>query len=155
MDSAAPGADPAVDREDAVLVGHLGDRSVPDVLAVRTGRTRFDEFDLTSQQHSVLGLIVTEPDITPLGLAKALGVTKGAISQHLNSLEQRGYIQRQRSDRDRRVRVLRLQAVGERYQQRWREFENYTLDRYLSKLTAADLTEIVAALSKLKCAFAD
>lgn len=116
---------------------------------------RFDEFDLTGQQHAVLGLIVTEPGIRPLGLASALGVTRGAISQHLANLERLGYIKRQRGDRDRRVQVLRLQELGERYQRRWREFERYAVDRYLAELTPTDLTEIVAALTKLKRALTD
>lgn len=116
---------------------------------------RYDEFDLSSQQHAVLGLIVSNPEITPREIALELDVTKGAISQHLGSLEQAGYLSRQRSEKDRRVHVLRLEPMGERYSRAIQQFEKYTIDRYLAKLSSSDIAEIVAALQKLKIAFSD
>ncbi len=116
---------------------------------------RYDEFDLSSQQHAVLSHIVSQPEITPNELALALGVTRGAISQHLSALEQAGYISRERSERDRRVHVLRLEPLGERYRDALQQFEKYTVDRYLERLSSSDITEIVAALQKLQAAFAD
>ncbi len=59
-------------------------------------RPRYDEFELTGQQHAVLGLIVADPDVTPRVLAQLLGVTKGAVSQHLMYLEREGYLSRRR-----------------------------------------------------------
>lgn len=124
-------------------------------IALERNGPRYDEFELTGQQHAVLGLIVTRPEATPRALADALAVTKAAISQHLSVLEREGYISRRRSDRDGRVQVLHLEKRGLEYRDTLRRFEQYTVDRYLTKLSASDLTEIVAALKKLKSAFED
>lgn len=113
----------------------------------------YDEFELTSQQHAVLSLIVSQPGMSPRALADALGVTKGAISQHLSVLERDGYISRRRSDRDGRVQVLQLERRGRDYRDSLQQFEQYAIDRYLAKLSASDIAEIIAALRKLKRAF--
>ena len=115
----------------------------------------YDEFELTSQQHAVLSLIVTQPGMSPRALSEALAVTKGAISQHLGVLERDGYISRRRSERDGGVQVIQLEARGQEYRDCMQRFEQYAIDRYLAKLSADDLTGIVAALKKLKSAFDD
>ena len=85
-------------------------------LATEHNGPRFDDFLLTSQQHAVLTLIISDPGITPRRLADRLGVTKSAISQHLAILEQGDYIERRRSEHDKRVQILLLRENGERYQ---------------------------------------
>ena len=42
-----------------------------------------------------------------------------------------------------------------RYRDALQQFEKYTVDRYLERLSSSDITEIVAALQKLQAAFAD
>ncbi|WP_341998896.1 MarR family winged helix-turn-helix transcriptional regulator [Microbacterium sp. LWH7-1.2] len=123
-------------------------------LAVERDGPRYDEFELTGQQHAVLGRIVADPDITPRALAEALGVTKGAISQHLTLLKREGYLSRRRSDRDGRVHVLHLEERGRDYQAMLQRYQQYSIDKYITKLSATDVDEIVAALEKLRNAFA-
>ncbi|GAA1642966.1 MULTISPECIES: MarR family winged helix-turn-helix transcriptional regulator [Brevibacterium] len=114
---------------------------------------QYDDFELTAQQHTVLERIANNPEITSGELAADLGVTKGAISQHLGVLEAGGYIARRRSERDGRVQVLELQDRGRKYRDALVSYEDFLVDRYLERLSAEDLTEIAAALSKLKGAF--
>lgn len=122
-------------------------------LATERGGPRYEQFDLTSKQHAVLGLIVARPEASPRELADALGVTKGAISQHLARLEREGYLTRRRSKRDARVQVLLLGAHGEEYRDSILEFERYTASR-LARLKPREVAEVVAALTKLRDAFA-
>ncbi|MCM1011947.1 MULTISPECIES: MarR family transcriptional regulator [unclassified Brevibacterium] len=114
---------------------------------------QYDDFELSAQQHAVLERIANNPEITSGELAADLGVTKGAISQHLGVLEAGGYIARRRSERDGRVQVLELQNRGRKYRDALVSYEDFLVDRYLERLSADDLTEIAAALSKLKGAF--
>lgn len=114
---------------------------------------QYDDFELTAQQHTVLERIANNPETTSGELAADLGVTKGAISQHLGVLEAGGYIARRRSERDGRVQVLELQDRGRKYRDALVGYEDFLVDRYLERLSAEDLTEIAAALSKLKGAF--
>lgn len=121
-------------------------------VAIEREGPSYDEFDLTSTQHVVLGLIVTQPGITASELADALDVTRGAISQHLTVLEDGRYISRRRSKRDGRSQVLELDRRGREYQEKLQAFEQFATDRYLSRLSPDDLSDIVAALQNLKTA---
>ena len=122
-------------------------------LAVEHNGPRYDEFELTTQQQAVLGRIVADPDITPHALAETLGVTRGAISQHLTLLEREGYLSRRRSGRDGRVHVLHLEERGRQYQAMLQRYEQYVIDKYLAKLSPTEVDEIVAALEKLRNVF--
>ncbi|WP_453984489.1 MarR family winged helix-turn-helix transcriptional regulator [Brevibacterium casei] len=124
-------------------------------LAAEEKGPQYSDYELTSQQHAVLERIAENPEITSSELAAALEVTKGAISQQLGVLEKGGYIARRRSERDGRVQVLELQKRGMAYRDALKGYEDFLIDRYLEKLSAEDIAEIVAALSKLKAAFAD
>jgi DNA-binding MarR family transcriptional regulator len=50
--------------------------------------------------------------VTPSEAAEKLGVTMAAITHHINSLENQGYITRTLSDEDRRVWFISLTAEG-------------------------------------------
>lgn len=114
---------------------------------------RPEDFELTGQQHAVLEQIAADPSITPRLLADALGVSKGAISQHLAALEKGEYITRTRSTQDGRVQVLRLGTRGDAYRESMRRYEEYMADTAATNLSTDDLADIVAALEKLKSAF--
>ncbi|MBF6245673.1 MarR family transcriptional regulator [Nocardia elegans] len=137
-------------RESAARINEL----IVDLwIATERSGPRYDEFELTAQQHAVLSLIVSQPGMTPRALSDALAVTKGAISQHLGVLEREGYISRQRSERDRRVQVLHLEKRGREYRDSLQRFERYAVDRYVATLSSSDIAEIITALTKLKSAF--
>lgn len=122
-------------------------------LATEGQAPRPEEFELTGQQHAVLELIAADSSLTPRLLADALGVSKGAISQHLAALEKGDYITRTRSEQDGRVQVLRLGTRGEGYRESMSRYERYMADTAVAKLSASELAEIVGALQKLKSAF--
>ena len=114
---------------------------------------RYDDFDLSTQQHLLLDLIIKNPHVGSQELAAALGVTKGAVSQQLSKLEQDGFIVRERDERDARKQVLLLGERGRKYDASVRGYEDYLMDRYTTRLTAQEVEEIVTALTKLKKAF--
>ncbi|GAA5511944.1 hypothetical protein Dcar01_00658 [Deinococcus carri] len=116
-------------------------------------RYDYDQFALTGQQHVVLGQIVRNPRITPKELADSLGVSKGAISQHLTRLEQEDYFIREKSPHDKRVSLFQLRPRGLEYQRVLRQYEQYLADAYLKQLSLADLQEIVGSLEKLGSVF--
>jgi len=122
-------------------------------VATEEGQPRPEDFELTGQQHAVLELIAADPSATPRLLAESLHVSKGAISQHLAALENGGYITRERSPQDGRVQLLRLGERGEAYRASMNRYEQYTIDRYVEKLSEDDMAEIIAALQKLTSAF--
>ena len=142
--SPTPGSDPAARINQLVL----------DIwLATERNGPRYDEFDLTGQQHAALGLVVAHPGITPTRLADELGVTKGAVSHHLAALEKGGYLTRRRSEDDGRVQVLDLARRGIEYRDAMRRFENYSIERLHARLDDAQLERVVEALTLLRSAY--
>lgn len=143
-------SDRATAYESAMRINQL----IVDLWMATEGQApRPEDFELTGQQHAVLELITADASITPRLLAESLGVSKGAISQHLAALEKGEYITRTRSENDGRVQVLRLGRRGEGYRESMRRYEKYMADTAAERLSAEDLAEIVAALTKLKSAF--
>lgn len=120
--------------------------------AERTG-PRYQDFGLTSQQHVILSRLLAAPESTAGALTADLGVTKGAMSQHLTALERDGFIVREPSPHDRRVQLLRLGARGEAYRADWERYDAALTERYTAHLSGADMEEIEAALAKLARAF--
>ncbi|WP_020495342.1 MarR family winged helix-turn-helix transcriptional regulator [Sciscionella marina] len=114
---------------------------------------RYDDFGLTVQQQLVLGKIVDDPNITSKELAEGLGVSQGAISQHLARLEKDEYISRQRSPHDGRVHVFRLEKRGTAFRRVLRRYDQKLFEAYAAKLSVSDMAEIESALEKLKRVF--
>jgi len=78
---------------------------------------------LTPLQGGVLAYLNRsdgEPEIDQNGLAARLGIDRASTSQLVDELESRGLVERRVSDTDRRVRLLRLTATGEKLRSRIR-----------------------------------
>ncbi|MET9267662.1 MarR family transcriptional regulator [Amycolatopsis sp. NPDC004079] len=141
------------DEETRALADRINQLIVDMWAAVERKGPRYDEFELTNQQHLILGLIIRDPDVTPKQLAEKVGVSKGAISQHLARLEQDGYLSREKSPADGRVQVFRLRDHGVAYQRAMEHYDRYLEDSYAANLTPAEMEQIAASLEKLKRAF--
>ena len=73
---------------------------------------RFSPADAVPRQYSVLQLIEANSGISVKDLAAAIGVDQSTLVPTLNVCEERGWISRTRSTRDRRVASLDLTAPG-------------------------------------------
>lgn len=72
----------------------------------------FSNADAVPRQYSVLHLIDLNPGISVKDLAAAIGVDQSTLVPTLNVCEQRGWIVRERTARDRRLAALGLTEVG-------------------------------------------
>lgn len=99
-------------------------RKVPNALARRflqicttaTAEVVADD-DLTPLEFAVLSYITTrggEPDIDQRGLAERLGIDRNSTTRLLDTLEAKGLLERRVNVEDRRARLVRLTAEGER-----------------------------------------
>ena len=122
-------------------------------MATERSGPRYEDFDLSSQQHALLDAIIKDPRVGSQELAETLGVSKGAVSQQLAKLEQDDFIVRERDERDGRKQVLRLGSRGIEYDTSVRGYEAFLLERYTTRLSPHDVDDIVLALTKLKSAF--
>lgn len=68
--------------------------------------------DISVKEMHTIDVIGTVPDATPSDVSRALMVTLGTVTTSLNNLERKGYIERIRSTKDRRVVHLHLTKKG-------------------------------------------
>ncbi len=93
---------------------------------------------LTRSQFCFLKLIAAKADLQVGELARALGVSPAASSKNLDRLERLGLVNRESSDQDRRVILLRASAEGE------------NLVREYESLKAAYLEPVIESLGREK-----
>ena len=80
---------------------------------VTLGLVRDGETDLTARQMTILLTVYLEPPPhTVRGLAAKLGVTKPAITRALDTMGERGLIDRRRDERDRRNVLIQRTVAG-------------------------------------------
>lgn len=68
--------------------------------------------DLRRVEFTILALVQANPDVSARQLARALAVTPPNIAIWLDRLEQRGLVERMRSERDARVQHVRITRAG-------------------------------------------
>ena len=69
---------------------------------------------LTPLQYAVLAYLIGEPDIDQSGLAARLGIDRNTTSVLVDELEAKGLLTRRVNGADRRARLLRLTARGQK-----------------------------------------
>lgn len=69
-------------------------------------------YDLTSVQFAALDLLRRNPGIDQAGLASAIAYDRATIGEVVKRLEQKGLVERQVNEKDRRARTLQLTAAG-------------------------------------------
>ena len=83
------------------------------VLAIEEVSLRGSRFkDISIKEMHTIDVIGKFPEATPSKVSKELMVTLGTVTTSLNNLERKGYIDRIRSDQDRRVVYLHLTKQG-------------------------------------------
>jgi DNA-binding MarR family transcriptional regulator len=113
--------------------------------------TPFGEAVLTRTQLDILfRLAHANSPVTPGGLAEALQVTPGAITQSLEQLRRAGFVQQQVAPHDGRTRVLHLSDDA---RMQVEAFETATVGRaapWFTGLTDGQLTELAALLARVE-----
>ncbi len=83
------------------------------VLIIEESSLRSSRFsDVTIKEMHTIDVIGEKKDATPTDVARTLMVTLGTVTTSLNNLERKGYIERVRSTKDRRVVHLYLTKKG-------------------------------------------
>jgi DNA-binding MarR family transcriptional regulator len=104
---------------------------------------------LTIEQEAVMRYIRENGPCPSSALSKAFFVEKSAVTAIINRLENKGYIQRMRSDEDRRVVFLRLTEEGARFHQECWEKINNLLMKIISQLNKEDIESFMKTYEKL------
>ena len=94
-----------------------------------------DEFkDITNNDMHIIEAVGLSGENTMSVVAKKLGITAGSLTTSVNSLVNKKYVTRKRSEEDRRVVFLQLTAKGKRAYEHHREYHRQMTDAVINKL---------------------
>jgi DNA-binding MarR family transcriptional regulator len=110
---------------------------------------RAAELELTYAQSQVLFHVAAHPGCRMVDISKAFGVTRPAVTQLVDRLEQKGFITRADDPGDRRAYVLEVTRAGAALVDELHAMRLRSLEAVLARMTADDRTRVVRGLEAL------
>ena len=114
-----------------VLVRLFRNINVIEERAICTG----DYKDVTANDMHVIEAIDMEEARNMSSVARSLGVTTGTLTIAVNSLVKKGYVERARSEEDRRVVLVSLSEKGKRAYLHHRQFHEQMIEAIVEELS--------------------
>ena len=109
-----------------------------------------DEFkDITNNDMHIIEAVGLSGENTMSVVAKKLGITAGSLTTSVNSLVNKKYVKRQRSDEDRRVVFLKLTEKGKRAYEHHREYHRQMTEAVISRLDENEVPVLIKTLTGL------
>lgn len=96
------------------MAGHLIRRLHQQATYTFTQRTQAAGFDLTPVQFAAMDAIYAQPHTDQARVAEMIAYDRATIGGVIDRMEQKGWVRRVVSERDRRARELSLTPEGER-----------------------------------------
>lgn len=128
-----------------VLVKLFRNVNVIEERAIRTEEYK----DVTTNDMHVIEAIGMEGAKNMSSVARSLEVTTGTLTIAVNSLVKKGYVNRVRSEEDRRVVLVSLSEKGRRAYLHHRRFHEQMIDSVVAELTEEEQRILEQALTKL------
>ncbi len=122
------------------MAGHLIRRLHQQSTQIFVQRTLAAGFDLTPVQFAALDAIHAHPASDQARIAEVIAYDRATIGGVIERLEQKGWVRRVVSERDRRARELSLTAKGERMRAALLPIVREVQDQILGALSKADRT---------------
>lgn len=109
-----------------------------------------DEFkDITNNDMHIIEAIGLSGENTMSVVAKKLGITAGSLTTSVNSLVNKKYVTRQRSEEDRRVVFLKLTAKGKRAYGHHRDYHRQMTEAVIGRLDENEVPVLIKTLTGL------
>ncbi|HEM3684619.1 TPA: MarR family winged helix-turn-helix transcriptional regulator [Streptococcus suis] len=120
------------------------------VLVIQENSLRKSRFnDISIKEMHTIDEIGDKKGATPSDIARALMVTLGTVTTSLNNLERKGYIERVRSTKDRRVVHLYLTKKGRLVYRLHQRFHNEMVKQITDGMDEAEYQVMKKGLYKL------
>lgn len=121
-----------------------------DILDYEADALTTPEFkDLTNNDIHVISAIGQNTRKNMSMIAQELSVTIGSLTIAINSLVRKGYVIRERSDKDRRVVFVKLSLKGEKAFVQYEDFHNDMVSAMLEDLGMDEKTILMNAMTKI------
>ena len=112
--------------------------------------TSYENKDLTSNDMHVIHAIGVGTKKNMSSIAKELSVTVGTLTISMNSLVKKGYVKRERSEKDRRVVFIQLTNKGRMAYHHHAEFHRQMTEAVIAELNENETEVLVKALDGLR-----
>lgn len=120
------------------------------VNAIEERAMRTEEYkDVTTNDMHVIEAIGMDGARNMTSVARSLEVTTGTLTIAVNSLVKKGYVDRVRSEEDRRVVLISLSEKGRRAYLHHRRFHERMIESVVEELTEEEQQILEKALAKL------
>ena len=105
--------------------------------------------DVTANDMHVIEAIDMEGARNMTSVARSLGVTTGTLTISVNSLVKKGYVERVRSEEDRRVVLISLSEKGRKAYLHHQRFHEQMIEAIVTELSMEEQVVLEKALVKL------
>ena len=120
------------------------------VLVIEEVSLRGSHFkDISIKEMHTVDVIGNFSDVTPSFVSKELMVTLGTVTTCLNNLERKGYIERIRSDQDRRVVYLHLTKKGRLVHRLHKRFHKAMVEKIIDGMSPEEINVMGKGLTNL------
>ena len=120
------------------------------VLVIEEVSLRGSRFkDISIKEMHTVDVIGNFSDVTPSFVSKELMVTLGTVTTCLNNLERKGYIERIRSDQDRRVVYLHLTKKGRLIHRLHKRFHKAMVEKIIDGMSPEEINVMGKGLTNL------
>ena len=121
-----------------------------DINAIEERAIRTEEYkDVTTNDMHVMEAIGIQEAKNMTSVAKSLEVTTGTLTIAVNSLVKKGYVERVRSEEDRRVVLVSLSEKGKKAYLHHQQFHQQMIASILETLDGQEQQVLEKALQKL------
>ena len=120
------------------------------VLVIEEVSLRGSRFkDISIKEMHTVDVIGNFSDVTPSFVSKELMVTLGTVTTCLNNFERKGYIERIRSDQDRRVVYLHLTKKGRLVHRLHKRFHKAMVEKIIDGMSPEEINVMGKGLTNL------
>lgn len=106
-------------------------------------------YDVSLKEMHTIDIIGKQKNVTPSDIASELMLTLGTVTTSLNRLETKGYIQRNRSNVDRRVVHLVLTKKGKLLYRLHSEFHKSMVKKIIEEMNEEEMEALLKGLISL------
>ena len=125
-----------------------------EILGIEEKALTSSEFrDISVNDMHILEAVGTEEPRSLSSVAKSLSVTVGTLTIAMNNLVKKGYVNRARSEEDRRVVLISLSEKGEKAYYHHQKFHDDMIQAIMTDLDETQMDALTQALNKLRAFF--
>lgn len=121
-----------------------------DILTIEESELRKSQFDdLSIKEMHTIEAIGLHNERTSSEVAKRLSITVGTLTVAINNLEKKGYVERVRSEKDRRIVRLKLTNRGRLFYRVHQHFHKKMVEAALKDMDESEQQALIKGLANL------